>query len=317
MSNNVIEYVTKSKVKTWITCPRKYYYQYVEEIEQEETEHLITGLNVHQIIEDYYENTIKYAEENDELPTSLIELINEDNDNLTKYLNPYISHFLGFERRRWNNANQSFENWLPKSIEESRWGDDIFKNLPPLTGKSDVILPAASFKNKYINTNEGYVLIDFKTGETSGDKYKQVEEGGVYLDLIYYYLLFESQYDIVGLAAYYPKNDDLVTTEITENKKEFIKDKISEINEANPDNITDFELNQGPLCKWGEEEGQSCEYYNQCSSNWGTPIENPDLTKKLIKKGLSNKEIANELDTIEDSVSYWINKKNWYRFRKD
>ncbi len=307
------EYLSKSRLKMWVKCPRAFYYKYVMKIDTPETESMVRGTDIHELIELYYENVIEYSKTNSEPPTTLFELIEtEEHDNWQEYLDPYISHFLAFERRRWNEA-KSMKNWCPVAIEDESW-KKLFNNVPVMMGYADVLLPASSFPDSQVNTDEGCVLVDFKTGEPN-ENYMGHEEGGVYLDLAYYAMLFESDYNIVAVGAYYPLTDTVTTSPLKKERERFIEKVSKEITDANEDDISDYPLKQQPLCAWGAGEDERCEFYDQCDSTWGVPVDNSDETVSLIQDGLSNKEIAEEMGTTEEAVGYWVRKQNWHRYR--
>lgn len=304
--------LTKTRLKTWVTCARKFYYSYIEDIETEETEAMVRGKDIHKLIEDYYENILEYSKDNDTIPDTLFDFLENDDVDWQQYLDPYLIHFLSFERRRWENSD-NMDEWAPIAIEEEGWEQLHSEDLPVSMGYTDIILPAGGFTE--FMENEGGILIDVKTGKTSSEKYQNHENGGVDLDLAFYRLLFESEYDIVGIGAYYPKGDDLVLKRPSEARAEFIKEVSEEIASADKDDITDFPLKTGPLCAWGEDENSRCEYYDMCESNWGEPIDNKEKTVQMIKDGKTDAEIADEYNTSEDAVDYWVRQKRWYRYR--
>lgn len=306
------DYLSKSRLKTWVNCPRKYYFQYVEDRDVEETQEMVDGTKIHELIEAFYENAVEFAKENEEPPTTMFSLIDDTvHKDWREYLDPYLANFLGFERRRWQNV-ESMDEWVPIAIEEGMW-EQVVEETPPFTGYADVLLPASSLKD--VSSNEGSVLIDFKTGEPKSEKYRDHRNAGVFLDLAYYKMLFESDFNIKSVGGYYPKTDTLVVSSIEEERREFVKEVSKKISNADPDNIDDYPLSMGPLCAWGEGEDQRCEFYDDCPSTWAEPIDNEDKTVNLIKEGLSNEEIAEKLGTTEDAVSYWIHKKRWHRYR--
>lgn len=310
------DYLSKSRLKTWVSCPRKFYYNYVEEIETEETESMIRGTKIHELIEAYYENAEEYAQSNDEPPTTMFSLIDDSvHDDWREYLDPYLAHFLGFERRRWDNVD-SMDDWVPIAIEEGMY-EQVFDDMPPLTGYADALLPAASFDKSDVPETDGSVLVDFKTGEPKSEKYRSHENGGVQLDLAYYKVLFESDFDIKAVAGYYPKTDTLVVSTVEEEKERFVEEIATKISEADEDDPEDYPLKMGPLCAWGEGENERCEFYDQCPSTWAVPIDNKERTIELLKQGHTDEQIADEMQTTEDAVGYWIRKKRWHRYRPD
>lgn len=310
------DYLSKSRLKTWVSCPRKFYYNYVQQVETEETESMVRGTKIHELIEAYYENAQEYSEENEEPPTTMFTLLDDSvHEDWRDYLDPYLAHFLGFERRRWDNVD-NIDDWTPIAIEEGMY-EQVFDDIPPLTGYADALLPASSFDDSDVSDNGGSVLVDFKTGEPKSEKYRSHENGGVQLDLAYYKVLFESDFDIRSVAGYYPKTDTLVVSTVEEEKERFVQEIAEKISKADEDNPEDYPLKMGPLCAWGEDEDQRCEFYDQCPSTWAVPIDNENRTIELLKKGHTNEEIAEEMETTEDAVGYWVRKKRWHRYRPD
>lgn len=307
------EYYSKSRLKTWVTCPRMFHKKYVEKLETKETESMVRGTIIHELIEAYYENAEEYSQNNSEPPTTLFSLLDDTvHEDWRDYLDPYIAHFLAFERRRWENA-QNMSDWVPVAVEDEMWRE-VFDDIPVLMGYADVMLPAASFIDEIVPHNEGCVLIDFKTGEPN-ENYMSYKEGGVQLDLAYYALIFELKYDIVAVGAYYPKTDSLYTSPVEQEREDFVEKITREITEADEDNIEDYPIKEQPLCAWGEGEDERCEFYEDCESTWAEPIDNKEKTVEYIRDGLSNEEIADKLNTSTQAVEYWIRKKRWHRYR--
>ncbi len=306
-------YFSKSRLKEWVTCKRKFYYSYVKGIETPETESMSRGTDIHELIEDYYENVEEYAKNNSEPPTTLFTLFNKDEEkNWRDYLNPYLANFMGFERKRWEQA-QNMNDWIPVAVEDEIWRQ-VYDDTPIMMGYADVLLPAASFSNSQVPFDDGCVLIDFKTGKPN-ENYMGHKEGGVYLDLAYYALLFESKYNIVSVGAYYPLTGKFATSGIEKEREKFIEKVSHEISNADENNIEDYPIEEQPLCAWDEGEDNRCAFYEQCESTWGVPIDNKEQTVKYIQEGLSNEEIAEELGTTKQAVGYWVRKKNWHRYR--
>jgi len=307
------EYLSKSRVKTWVKCPREFYYKYVKDIKTEETESMVRGTAVHESIEGFYENAAEYVEENESAPEMLFELmVNNSREDWRDYLDPYLINFLGFERRRLEQVD-SMEEWLPVGVEEENWEKIFGDDIPILMGYADVLLPASSFPNAEVPYNSGCVLIDFKTGDLNR-KYTSPEQAGVYLDLAFYSTLFDDEFDIVAVGAYYPKEDSLITSDVSEDRQNFIEKVCEDISEADEDDLSDYPTKEGPLCAWGEGEDERCDYYNQCVSTWGVPIDNQERVIELFKKGHTKQEVAKKIGTSNEALDYWIRKKSWFRY---
>lgn len=307
------EYISKSQIKLWIKCRKKYFYNYIKRIETEETESMVRGTDIHNIIENFYNNAEEYARTNDIPPTTMISLIDDDVvDNWRDYLDPYISNFLAFERKRLTYCDD-MDNWIPASVEE-RMTRQVYDDAPELVGYADVILPSSSFPNA-VDVEDGNILVDFKTGGVPDESYRDYKKGGIMLDLVFYQVLFEHKYDIQAVGGYYPKSDTFIVEKVTDSQREYIYDKIKEIANSNPQLENNYPVDTSPLCAWGSEDGERCEYYEQCPSTWGIPIDNQDEIVSHLRNGLSNEEIANKMGTSTDAINYWIHKNDWYRFR--
>jgi DNA-directed RNA polymerase specialized sigma24 family protein len=72
-----------------------------------------------------------------------------------------------------------------------------------------------------------------------------------------------------------------------------------------------FEANEGPLCMWGEDDGEQSDFYGVCSQcTWGVPANNKETFIQMVEEGYSDYEIADDLGTSTDAVNYWKYKFN-------
>lgn len=304
-AENELSYLSKSRVKSWLSNPRHFYFKYVKGLKAAETEPMVRGTQIHELFEDYYNELKEVYESSGTLP-ALTERVSWFGDwyDLGRHSEPYVSNFLTFENRRLEEAG-GLDDYAPISIEEEHW---ISPQLgldkePSWMGLADVIVPAASLSE--IESDTGVVVIDFKTGKVPKQQYRS-DDGGIYTELEYYAILFGDKYDVVGAAAYYPKADELLVqpdkAEYRENVEQAVREMVPAV--ASLDK-SEFEKNEGPLCKWSEDPDDESEYYGLCNCTWGKPAKNKERFTKLVERGLHDSGVADKLGTSTEAVRYW------------
>ena len=301
-----IPYLSKSRIKKWVTCPEQFNFSYLKGYKEPENRYMRRGTDVHETFEDYYANAYQFVEIEGRTPTltELVDLLPESS-RWFLFSEPYISNFLLFEMRRARNAPTP-EDWLPVEVEGEAWLDDPLgygDDSIPMMGYADAIYPASGFPE--IDGDDGVVIVDFKTGRTPNEKYR---DEGIYLEGEYYAMLFESEWDVAGVAGYYPKNDDLIVSPLKESRREKILSVAEAMQEVSGMDPGHLEIEEQPLCYYGEEEGQHCPYYSICESRWGEPLKHADRTREMFAAGMSPNEIAAELDCEPNHV-YYAKKK--------
>lgn len=300
-----IPYISKSRLTTYEKCPRKFYYTYIEERRPDETDAMRQGTRVHYIFETYYENLVaEYESGNLSLPAEPHDLTDylPDDTLLWADWQDFISNFIAWEMNRVDNS-ESVEEWLPVGIEEEAWKSQDDK--PPWMGFADLIVQSSTVNE--IDDNDGVVIIDFKTGKTPKEKYRNT---GIFLEGEFYGMIFSDEFDVSGVAGFYPKEGDFLVTDLSKTRRDTIRQIISDINEVvggdgeYPDEEA-FEHDPQPLCKWGEGEENECDFYGECPSNWGEPAKNKVTFVEMVERGDSDGVIANYFDCPYGAVNYW------------
>ncbi|MFC6717944.1 PD-(D/E)XK nuclease family protein [Natrialbaceae archaeon GCM10025810] len=254
-----LPYISKSRVTTYKTCPRKFYYSYVLGMRTPDTYYTKRGRQVHETYEIYYENLLESYVDRSEVPEDLTELLPSDVSLWADWIEPYISNFILFEMDR-RKAAPDDKAFLPVGVEAEGWD---WEQAPPWMGYADVIVNASSLPQ--VENDEGVVIIDFKTGKTPDPKYR---DDGIFLEGEYYAVLFEDEWDIAAVAGYFPMNDDFVISPLDAERRERIFQYVEEMT-ASTDR-EDFPVKEQPLCAWKSDEGCQCDFYKICSSSWGT-----------------------------------------------
>jgi len=295
-----IPYVSKSRVKKWLTCQEQFNFAYLKGYKEPGNIYTRRGTNVHEVFEDYYERAAEYVVDTGEYPTTaeMVDFLGDPTE-WADYLIPYMMNFLAFEARRVRDSPDP-ETWLPVAIETEGWLEDPLNRGDegiPLMGYADAIYDVACFPE--VPVSEGVVIVDFKTGKVPNEKYR---DEGIYLEGQFYALLFEDEYDIAAVAGYYPKADEFIVSPLKERREQLIYDVVLAMHEVSGDPPGHLPISEQPLCYWGED-GQ-CAYYDICSSRWGEPLKHADRTREMVAAGASDGAIADRLDCSINHVRY-------------
>lgn len=278
---NGLEHVSKSRVKTYLQCPRKFWLLYWCDNRTPGSYHTEKGSMIHRAYEEFHENLIEYAEETGERPEYFADLMG-DWEDYAQWLDPHIGNFWEFEEERWDLAEEAaldehdrdehnmityaraLKLWLPVGVEvEGRLEDPPTGEIPWM-GYADAVLHAASVPQ--VEEDEGVVILDYKTGKTEDEKYR---DEGIYLEGEFYGWVFEEdddfEHEIVAVAGYYPQNDDLVVSPYPDyDRRNTIMDAVEAMQE--PPDVENYDYEEQPLCHYGDGR---CYFYNDCPSTWG------------------------------------------------
>jgi hypothetical protein len=296
LRENGLPYVSKSRLKTFKNCPRKFLYKYWMENRAPTNYYMERGSQVHRAFEEFHENLSEYIEENGERPPRFAPLMSDWHD-YSQWLEPHVGNFWLFEERRWDECQRragiaadalpgdagvdvdftSLQRSEPVEVEAEAWlgeppefwvedngePDYVSGEAPvgdiPWMGFADVILNTASVPGVEGN---GVVILDYKTGKVPDKKYR---EDGIFLEGEYYGMLFEEFFDVDGVAGYYPKKDELIVSPYpSTDRQRGIKSAV--LSMQKPQDVENYEFNENPLCHYGH--GQ-CFFYDECPSQWG------------------------------------------------
>jgi hypothetical protein len=288
-----LDYVSKSRIKTYKQCAAKFYWKYWCEHRPPGTIHTERGSQIHEAFEIFHDNLIEYVSANHEVPDRFTPLM-PDGYELTSQWLDYIGSFWEFELRRLREARRSVDfaasripsggidieaetrhAWKPLEVEAEFWmgeppdsyggdPDYVDESGPPVgdipwMGKADVVLHSAGVPGV---TGSGVTIVDYKTGSCPKIKYEGapfLDEimDGVFLETEYYGWMAEHVYDVDAVAIYYPRDDELVVGEFG------VKDRRYQIKDA----VLGLQERPGPLDENGVPENFGFEEQNLC--HWG------------------------------------------------
>ena len=318
-----LPYISKSRLKTFVSCPRKFYYNYILGIRGPENWHMKKGTRIHFTFEEYYHNVCEFYEANPDAdlpstPDDLVKFLPDDGLLYVDWAQPFIGSFIAWELKRFQTSldvateklgdepDESVESaalmgWLPAGIESEAWDDE---ELIPWMGFADVIVPSASVPE--VDSDDGVVIVDFKTGKTPDKKYR---DHGIYLEGEYYGMLFKDDFQVEGVAGYFPMNHDFIVSPLSDERREFIRESIRELHENETDK-DQFEPETGPLCKWGADSADQCDYYSMCHAGkeWGQPTEDWEAFVEDVNNDVGWGVLLDRYydgEDVHDSLGYW------------
>lgn len=274
-----LPYISKSRLKEYVTCPMKFYFTYVLGRRGDATFYTARGTEVHRAFENFYENVegdldAAFSARNlsDYLPGKETGHGRSEAADWADHMMPFITNFLKFERRRREKAIVR-ENWEPVGIESEGWLDyewnDPRWNVP-LMGFADLVVWSESLPKSVVKAEHGVTILDFKTGSVPDKKYR---DDGIYLEQEFYATIFEKTMDheVTGVAAYYPKTDDTIGASLSEDRREFMDQKLHEMVALSFHAEKEwFPIDEQPLCAWSNDKGDGmCDHYADCDSEWG------------------------------------------------
>jgi len=291
-----LPYISKSRLKTYVTCPMKFWFKYIEGRKTDATFYTARGTEVHRTYEHFYENVSERLSEAFESRTLSQYLPGKETGHGRRgaadwadHMDPFISSFLRFEKRRREEVLEKAANvnadaatdigvewWEPVGIEEEGWLDydwnDPRWNVP-LMGFADLIVWSASLPDDIVEAKHGVTILDFKTGSVPDPQYR---DEGIYLEQEFYATIFEQtmeDHKVTGVAAYYPKSDTTIGAPLSDDRREYMDQKLHEMVALSfHGDQGHFPIDEQPLCAWSNSNGEGmCDFYGDCDSMWGLP----------------------------------------------
>jgi hypothetical protein len=265
-----LEHVSKSRIKTFLQCPRKFWLKYWCENRPPGSYHTTKGSRIHRAYEDFHLNLIEWVDENGTKPNRFAPLMGHWRD-YHQWLDPHIENFWEFEETRWqlaldgsNSPEEALDLWLPVGVEEEGRLEEPPVGDLPWMGYADAVLHAATVPQ--VEETEGVVILDYKTGSVEDEKYR---DEGIYLEGEFYGWLFEEdeefEHKVVAVAGYYPQEDELVVSPYPDyERRNTIMDAVEGMQQ--PPDIENYDYEEQPLCHYGDGR---CFFFNDCPSTWG------------------------------------------------
>jgi hypothetical protein len=297
---NGLPYISKSRIKTYKTCPRKFFWKYICGERAPGTYYTERGTQVHETFEEFHATLSEFIAEKGEAPKNFTSLL-PSHEKWGQWIE-MVGHFFAFERRRMKNSQISViddygppldnrdvrdateifldrfdpieieaEAWLgepPESwINSERGGEpDYVSGEPPVgeapwMGRADLIVDTRSVPEV---SGDGVTIIDYKTGSVPDERYR---DEGIFLEGEYYGMLFEEFFDVDAVAGYYPGADELIVSPYPDEDRR--KDiRFVAIGMQREPTIENFNIDQQPLCHWNNGKGEGmCHFHEVCPTS--------------------------------------------------
>ena len=256
-----------SSINIYKQCPRKYYYQYILKLPTKTSIHLVRGLIVHTVLEDFFKHVPLADDENYpiRIKTILQEMLvnewkkNENKLNDLKLTQEQLFFYFDETVAMILNFAEIFIEKLNLKISEGLNFSQAFKNLCPISEEKFVSekYNVMGFIDAIEKRDDGFYIMDYKTskGNQINDAYK--------LQLSIYTLLFYEKYKQIPkkVGIFFLKHNEV----FIDADFSLVKDAEFEIEQIHSstvsDNKEDYPMKPSPLCKWSS--GQ-CDFYEQC-----------------------------------------------------
>jgi CRISPR/Cas system-associated exonuclease Cas4 (RecB family) len=259
-----LEHISKSRVKTFLKCQRKFADKYLAEERADENFYMERGSAVHDAFEKFHQTLKAFVAANNELPNSLTELLPHASEwfQFVEYVGPFFEWELDrlkTARQNTESEAEALEAWTPHSVEVSLTIDDPPVGELPWLGPYDALVDARSVSA--IENNDGYVVIDYKTGSLPKEQWR---DEGIHIDLEFYaWMLEEAGYEVAGGIGMYPSEDGNVIREMPNPEtRADIADVVTYLHESSVTRI-DYPTDPQPLCEY-------CHFYDQCPTSWSS-----------------------------------------------
>lgn len=237
--------LSTTKLKTWLTCKRKYYYKYIEYIDSHKIpkdmpQEFEIGLQVHKALENLYEKKNSYLDVN-ELKRALHVELDEacGSSELEEYLIAIVK--------------RNLDKFCEVDVQRFKDGWEVYKCEEKLTCSYNGMVLEGSIDRIDKRANEIEVL-DYKTGKYPLYTEKTIDESTDF-QLEFYYLLASGFGNVVGCYYYDLKESKIVPEQLLEEKLDRLKSIIEgllEIEEVNFEKCED------------EKNCTFCEYKIMC-----------------------------------------------------
>jgi CRISPR/Cas system-associated exonuclease Cas4 (RecB family) len=197
--------LSKSKINSYLKCPREFKYRYIDEIEVEPNEYMELGTNVHLIAEIYAKI---YGENPQENPRYYLDLIARQEKINIEEIDIHLDSLASFFKRTF------IENDYKLFSQEEYLTDEKHN----FSGITDIILETP---------NGDLIVIDYKTGSSSSFSKCRLELG-------YYKMLVESNYDknVISAGIFFTKDNKLRLLHFKDNENKRIYICNQELNEG-------------------------------------------------------------------------------------
>lgn len=203
-------FLTKSRINSYLICPARYEFEYIEKIPTEPTIELEIGKTFHRISHEFYGEVKKLMESGESsselgskmywkgiphhFPSVIEKLVGETKlplDNLLK-------NFIEYETKRWGLVCEYGYDKIPEYF---------FPTHNELRLRSEELQLSGIVDRVFKDTDNTLILLELKTGNYPT---KKISLKSLQRELAIYFMLCEKNNIIIDRwGGYYPKSNDL------------------------------------------------------------------------------------------------------------
>ncbi|SFV75938.1 FIG00388203: hypothetical protein [hydrothermal vent metagenome] len=212
--------LSNTKLKTYLTCKRKYYYQYIKQLKSHEIpkdisqEHKI-GTIIHLALKNLYQKKNRYDD---------VEMLQND---LYKELDA-LKGKNEFDKYLINIQKKQLQNFCVNEVKRFALGWSVFACEKVLTTTYAGIEISGQIDRIDIHQDGSFALLDYKTGSYNIYSEKNYKEATDF-QLEFYYLLASTLGNVVECGFYDLKENMIVYEKLLHEKLEVLKEHISHL----------------------------------------------------------------------------------------
>jgi CRISPR/Cas system-associated exonuclease Cas4 (RecB family) len=239
------KWLSPTAINSYLHCPRKYYYRYIEKRKSKPNIHLMRGLAVHKAIEKFYTHKLDKRPDLDygTLRKTLLDLFRTEWDTYTKSLleSKLTQGDLAFFRHESEHMMLNFLHDFLENADNNQPSPDIEKTL---YAKEDGLLARL---DAVYHARDPPLIVDYKTSKSAEVTDEHKRQMGLCA------MLYETIYGTRPLAGlhFLKFRDGRKLFRITDTFLEKLRNLIGTIRQkTRTTNITDYPC----LCGWCEHE---------------------------------------------------------------
>ena len=233
-------HISKSNLNTFLACPRKFAYIYLENLKPETTEAMQRGLDVHQFCGQFYD-MLTFNNQHFTIDESFVDLFLAQ---CSEEAQRQISNFLAFEMKRWSICKQLCPTnpkklFIPLLRESKFFADSI--NQVTIIDRMDLRLDG------------NYTLVEIKSGKFLNKDWKKTE---LRRELAFEKTTCEASpefqkkfpNEIVDFVIYFPSSNDIMMENFNGRTLGALRKSIEKMKQAIEDK--DFPCNVAYHCRF-------------------------------------------------------------------
>lgn len=257
-----------SSINTYLQCPRKYYYRYIEKLSAKESVAMVRGKIVHSVLEDFFKinlDEIDFVKFYDEFRLHILDLFH-------KHWKNAIPHFLelGIDKDKvlflYTETLEMIENFLYSFCTKLDFNmktlslADAFNRMKPRTEVKYISekYNVQGFVDVVEELDDDVILWDYKTSKKADITNEYRLQLGIYALL--YNEIHGKLPNKVGINFLKHGCDKVLNVDEELIKEAKLQCEIIHLN-TESNNIKEYVKKPGPLCKWRDGE---CDFYQQC-----------------------------------------------------